>query len=72
MPVASKPDLSQVPAIADKAAAIERELGADGRLLLRYSGTEPKCRVMIEAPDQATCDRLCRELADVVAAELGA
>jgi phosphoglucosamine mutase len=68
--VARKPDLATVPAIAAKAAAIERQLGADGRLVLRYSGTEPKCRVMIEAADQATCQRLCRELADVIAREL--
>ncbi len=68
--VARKPDLATVPAIAEKAAAIERALGNEGRLLLRYSGTEPKCRVMIEAADQATCTRLCRELADIVAREL--
>mgnify|MGYP001457214343 CR=1 FL=1 len=70
VPVARKPDLATVPAIAAKAAEIERALGDDGRLLLRYSGTEPKCRVMIEASDAAVCERLCRELADVVRAEL--
>ncbi|MFN7672480.1 MAG: phosphoglucosamine mutase [Planctomycetota bacterium] len=70
--VARKPALETVPAIAAKAAEVERTLGQDGRLLLRYSGTEPKCRVMIEAADPALCERLCRELADVVARELGA
>lgn len=70
--VARKPPLDGVPAIAAKAAEVERALGQDGRLLLRYSGTEPKCRVMIEAADPALCERLCRELADVVARELGA
>lgn len=70
VPVARKPDLATVPAIAQKAAEIERALGDDGRLLLRYSGTEPKCRVMIEAADATVCERLCRELADVVRAEL--
>ena len=69
--VRDKPDLTTVPPIARKVAEIERALGADGRLLLRYSGTEPKCRVMVEARDEALCDRLCRELADVVSAELG-
>lgn len=72
VPVATKPKLDSVPAIAAKAAEVERVLGQDGRLLLRYSGTEPKCRVMIEAADAAVCRRLCRELADVVARELGA
>lgn len=71
VPVARKPELATVPAIAAKAAEVERLLGGDGRLLLRYSGTEAKCRVMIEAADAALTKRLCRELADVVAAELG-
>lgn len=70
--VREKPDLSAVPAIADKQRELEEQLGQDGRLLLRYSGTEPKCRVMIEAKEQAVCDRLCDELAEVVRAELGA
>ncbi len=70
--VASKPPLDSVPAIAAKAAEIELQLGDDGRLLLRYSGTEAKCRVMVEAADAGLCRRLCRELADVIAAEIGA
>ena len=72
VPVRSKPELSTVPAIAAKAAEVERLLGSDGRLVLRYSGTEPKCRVMVEASDKALCERLCGELADVVRTELGA
>ncbi|MBK8100265.1 MAG: phosphoglucosamine mutase [Planctomycetes bacterium] len=71
VPVRSKPDLATVPAIAAKAAEIERTLGGDGRLLLRYSGTEPKCRVMIEAAEVAVVERLCSDLAAVVARELG-
>lgn len=72
VPVRSKPDLDSVPAIVAKKAAVERQLGDDGRLLLRYSGTEPKCRVMVEAQDAATCARLVDEMAAVVKAELGA
>ena len=70
--VREKPDLATVPAVASLQRAIEEQLGDEGRLLLRYSGTEPKCRVMIEAKDRALCDRLCDELAAVIRAELGA
>jgi phosphoglucosamine mutase len=70
--VARKPPFDTVPAIAAKAAAIERQLGADGRLVLRYSGTEPLCRVMIEGADGEVVQQLARELAAVIAAELGA
>jgi phosphoglucosamine mutase len=44
----------------------EVELGDTGRVLLRPSGTEPMVRVMVEAADQPTADRLARRLADVV------
>lgn len=50
--------------------AVETELGADGRVLLRPSGTEPLVRVMVEGPDQPTVDRYATRLADVVAKEL--
>ncbi len=68
--VARKPNLEAVPAIAARAAEIERLLGDDGRLVLRYSGTEPLCRVMIEGADAEQVQRLCGELADLIAAEL--
>jgi phosphoglucosamine mutase len=56
--------------IANAVAAAEAELAGTGRVLLRPSGTEPMVRVMVEAADQATADRLAHELADVVKAEL--
>jgi phosphoglucosamine mutase len=52
--------------IADAVRAAEAELGETGRVLLRPSGTEPMVRVMVEAADQATADRLAHSLADVV------
>ena len=57
-------------AIAAAVAAAEAELGETGRVLLRPSGTEPMVRVMVEAEDQATADRIAHQLADVVKAEL--
>jgi phosphoglucosamine mutase len=47
---------------------VERELGADGRVLIRPSGTEPLLRVMVEARSDAAAERLARQLADAVAA----
>jgi phosphoglucosamine mutase len=48
----------------------EAELGDTGRVLLRPSGTEPMVRVMVEAADQPTADRLAHALADVVQSRL--
>ena len=61
--VRAKPDLTSLPEVAAAAREAERRLGDEGRLVLRYSGTEPLARVMIEGPDEATV----RELADRVA-----
>ncbi|TFD87705.1 MULTISPECIES: phosphoglucosamine mutase [Cryobacterium] len=52
--------------IAQAVLAAEAELGDTGRVLLRPSGTEPMVRVMVEAADQPTADRLAHSLADVV------
>ncbi|TFD25422.1 MULTISPECIES: phosphoglucosamine mutase [Cryobacterium] len=52
--------------IAEAVLAAEAELGDTGRVLLRPSGTEPMVRVMVEAADQPTADRLAHSLADVV------
>ena len=50
---------------------VEVELGNKGRVVLRYSGTEPKCRVMVEGDDSAMVNKACQALVDVVKAELG-
>jgi len=52
-------------------AAGEAELGSEGRILVRPSGTEPLIRVMAEGPDQAQLDAICNRIADVVKAEQG-
>jgi phosphoglucosamine mutase len=71
VPVARKPELEGLPKVAAAKSRVEDELGADGRLVLRYSGTEPLARVMIEGPDQATIERLAGELAAAIDEEIG-
>ncbi|NEM91251.1 phosphoglucosamine mutase [Galbitalea soli] len=63
--------LRESEAIARAVAEAEAELGDSGRVLLRPSGTEPMVRVMVEAEDQVTADRIAHRLAEVVRAELG-
>jgi phosphoglucosamine mutase len=69
--VARKPDLATLPRVAAAAREVEHQLGADGRLVLRYSGTEPLARVMIEGPDQETIETLAGRLAAIIGDELG-
>jgi phosphoglucosamine mutase len=70
VPVARKPALEEVAGVAKAVAAAERALKQDGRILVRYSGTEPLCRVMVEGADAALVDRLARTVADAVRKEL--
>jgi phosphoglucosamine mutase len=62
--------LAKNKAIAAAVVEAEATLGESGRVLLRRSGTEPMVRVMVEAADQGTADRIASELADVVRLEL--
>jgi phosphoglucosamine mutase len=72
VPVERKPNLSEVPSVMDEVRRIEGELGDDGRVLLRYSGTEPLARVMVEGPDEARIRTRAQELASCIAREIGA
>ncbi len=69
--VRSKPDIESVPAIMDAIRQVERELGDEGRVLVRYSGTQQMCRVMLEGPSHELTEKYCRQIADVVRKELG-
>jgi phosphoglucosamine mutase len=68
--VAHKPPLESNAAIQAAVAAIETELGEDGRVVLRYSGTENLCRVMVEARDADAMLRHTEALARLVEVEL--
>ena len=58
------------PAIGEAVRKIEEELGDRGRVLLRYSGTESLCRIMIEAENEDKVAHYAEDLAEVVAREL--
>ncbi len=70
--VREKRDWKGVPAIADAVASVETRLAGRGRLLVRYSGTEPLLRVMIEGERDDEIAAWAREIADAVGAALGA
>jgi phosphoglucosamine mutase len=69
--VREKRDLGGVPAIADAMRRVEDRLAGQGRLLVRYSGTEPLLRIMIEGRDQGEIQAWASELAGTVKAHLG-
>jgi phosphoglucosamine mutase len=69
--VKSKPDIQTVPAIVEAIAAVEGELKDQGRVLVRYSGTQNMCRVMVEGPTKELTDRYAAQVADVVKAAIG-
>ena len=64
--VQTKPDISTVPAIADAIKSVESKLGERGRVLVRYSGTQPLCRVMVEGPSETETRQLCVELSKII------
>lgn len=58
-------------AIQDVIREAEEELGANGRILVRPSGTEPLIRVMAEGPEQEQLDELCHRIGHVIRIEQG-
>jgi phosphoglucosamine mutase len=69
--VRQKADYMKVPAIADAVRRVESNLGGEGRLLVRYSGTEPLLRIMLEGRDDGAIRAWADEIAGVVRAHLG-
>jgi phosphoglucosamine mutase len=69
--VARREDLDAAASFWDAVRAADAELGAEGRVLVRPSGTEPLVRVMVEAGDASVARRIADELAAALRAELG-
>jgi phosphoglucosamine mutase len=69
--VREKVDLNAIPAIKTAIARVESRLEGEGRLLVRYSGTEPLLRVMIEGKDAQEIQAWAQEIIDVVREHLG-
>jgi phosphoglucosamine mutase len=69
--VARKPNLKNVPDIKDAIKSVETVLGKKGRVVVRYSGTQQICRVMVEGPTIEETRRYCSQLADIVQNTIG-
>jgi phosphoglucosamine mutase len=69
--VREKADLGAIPEIKSAIARVELRLEGEGRLLVRYSGTEPLLRVMIEGKDDGEIHSWAQEIVDVVKEHLG-
>jgi len=72
VPVLRKPAISELEQVDEVRCRVEAELGQDGRVLLRYSGTEDLLRIMVEGPDQARIQEQASELASLVSQAIGA
>jgi phosphoglucosamine mutase len=68
--VKQKTELNTVPAIAAAMKRVEERLAGNGRLLVRYSGTEPLLRIMLEGKDHGEIKQWANDIADVVRAQL--
>jgi len=69
--VGSKPPLESLPKYQAALTTAERDLEGSGRILVRYSGTEDKVRVMVEGRDQAKIKKIAEELRDTLQREIG-
>ena len=52
--------------IADEIYAVENELGKKGRVLVRYSGTQPLLRVMVEGPERTLTEQYCKRICSTI------
>lgn len=70
--VRAKPPLESLPAVTHAISEAERKLGRSGRVVVRYSGTEPLARVMVEAEQQSDVDHYCASIQSALQDSIGA
>jgi len=70
--VKAKPPIEELREVTKLRDEAERELGGNGRVLLRYSGTEPKIRLLIEGRELSQIDRQADRIADAITKAIGA
>ena len=68
--VKTRPEISAAPEIAAAIEAAEKKLGDRGRVLVRYSGTQNMCRIMVEGPTKKETAAHCKRIAEVVEKKL--
>lgn len=69
--VKTKPEIETVPPVKEAINRAEKSLGETGRVLVRYSGTQSICRVMVEGPTEGETKNLCKMIAEAVGKHLG-
>ncbi len=69
--VAEKRDVMEIPSVASLISAVEEKLGQEGRILIRYSGTEPLLRIMLEGQDKYQITGWAKEIAEAVEKSMG-
>ena len=72
MVVKSKPPLDELSDVMKLVNETEKELSGQGRVLLRYSGTEPKIRLLIEGRDSDKIDKQANRIAEAIQSAIGA
>lgn len=70
--VSSKPPLESLAGAQDAIKEAKTALGDTGSVIVRYSGTEPLCRVTVEGRDRAVIDRQAQRIADIIQKQIGA